>query len=331
MKLNFMKAVYLIMFVFIASLVVAKQVNLSEIMAKNILDNEDIFMYSPIKMIDSDTNTYWAYNRKGTDELFKTQAFVHFKFASNIIVDKIRVFNGHANNQDLRRVKILGLWAGINNRNENIKKESLKISLLDLSGFQEILLTNAIEVNEINIRVEESYSGSKYDYVCISEIEFWNKHEKYQIANLEEAEKEYVRTYRENLRKSIKGLFLSAADTEFDGTIEVVLGRWRELGIEVEKIDYVINAERKTPEFVLEFKEKIPYEGSVMIKSKYDRMRVDKDGFSHLTKPIVMGKWKIDKKGYIWVKIGNGCWKKSIKTDFKGTDLETVNSVMPLH
>ncbi|MGC8770060.1 MAG: NADase-type glycan-binding domain-containing protein [Brevinematia bacterium] len=179
---------------------------IKEIEAQNFIGGKDIFMYWGGNLVDGDISTSWAYTRGGTDKLFYTRAIVSFHFRNTNWIDEIRIWNGYGKNTDLwkknNRAKEISIWLGISVTNDFMNK---KYILKDTEGYQSIKF-NPVLVNKVNIQILSTYPGTTYDDTCISEIEFWYQGQKYEVANLEDAKREFVKKRK---RERVRDVLMS--------------------------------------------------------------------------------------------------------------------------
>ncbi|URA09907.1 hypothetical protein [Thermospira aquatica] len=116
----------------------------------------------------------------------------------------------------VKGLSLLFLYLVVKNNETNVITTNREVLLSD-SGWNEISLhelkVNPTNIDAVKFTILSTYPGTHYNDTCISEIEFWYKGKKYEIANLEEAKREYLRRYIEERRKGHKGLYNSELST----------------------------------------------------------------------------------------------------------------------
>ncbi|URA09904.1 NADase-type glycan-binding domain-containing protein [Thermospira aquatica] len=300
--------------------------------------NGDI-RYSVFSLFDGDIKTCWAENVEGDGSgperpmtwdnsgLFVIDRngageYVNVGFnpkSSPFLIDTIRIYNGYGKSEEIwkknNRVKglsLLFLYLVVKNNETNVITTNREVLLSD-SGWNEISLhelkVNPTNIDAVKFTILSTYPGTHYNDTCISEIEFWYKGKKYEIANLEEAKREYLRRYIEERRKGSKGLYNSELSTLSEENYEKLM---KAVGWEVEK-----DREKRT--FLVEFAEN----GEIIL----EWLNWAGEGSEAFRKHPrgVAGYWKIDENGSLWIKIGDNPWKKEMLNDYtilKGTDLE---------
>jgi hypothetical protein len=301
---------------FLCSITNAKQILLDGGTNEN-LYNCDVFgedgsitKYHEFNLLDGDLRTAVAINRKNgsTDKL---APYFYLIFKDEFPVDKIKIYNGFQINTNIynqnERVKEIQLQ--IQNVKDAFDKYSFQsnIQISDSTNGQEIILGNEIEIKNIGIFVLSTDPGTKYDDICVSEMEFWYKGEKYEVSNLAEAKQEYVKLYTDSALEwmtngiEVKGL----TDAGFKKLVK--LTGWG-----------ITQAEKKTM-FVYFEKDGIVH----------FRLVHTKNGKTEYLPMKEVGNWKFDSDGRFWIKLKGGEWKASKtsatvteKGGFLGTDLE---------
>jgi hypothetical protein len=108
-------------------------------------------------------------------------------------IDEIRIWNGYGKSPELwkknNRAKEISIWVGVS---ETKSFTNIEYVLKDTEGYQSIKFSPILG-NQVNVQILSTYPGTMYDDTCISEIEFWYQGQKYEVANLEEAKREFVR------------------------------------------------------------------------------------------------------------------------------------------
>ncbi len=321
-----------------------------DIFTKTIIDpdNGDPIEYNIFNFFDNNQKTAVVINAKfrQNDDIFK-YPFFRISLKKQYNIDKLVFYNGFQINDDLynknSRVKEIQITFFLENKifvnegeiyndviiDEKGRKQKIVIEwtniittnciLLDTKGKQ-IIEFPEVNANNLKIDVLTYYSGTQYDDICISKLEFWYRGEKYQVTNLKEAKKEYVKLYIAHVLNSLEpGVFLhDMEENNYNRLIKIAGWKYeqsesRQVGIFFEK-----SGEIKIHRFLL---------SSVK----------DRDLFP--TK--IIGKWKFDNEGRLFIMIGNGQFKlsqgKSIFTSsstekgpyFVGTDLEFEGIMEP--
>lgn len=287
----------------------------------------------------SGTNGLMLVDDKGLEVIERRGVGEHISIGlstKGVPVDKIVIYNGYCKSQELwkmnNRIKKIGIQVSyiINKKFGNFYFEE---ELKDIV-YNEILITNYLtnRIAGISFFILSTYPGTKYDDTCISEIEFWYKGKKYEVANLEEAKKEFLNNLRKEARSILTGYMAPFADggaglgeSVILVSLEELQARWRKLGIDVDKInmekfdiyedevdinypkagsytmcwirfvgmDGVINDKK----VLKDFKGKIVAEGKEKVRGR--------------TKLITIGEWKIDENAVVWIKVGKGEWKRA--------------------
>ncbi len=129
--------------------------------------------YQAFAAVDGNKDTCWAEGVDGNGE----GEFIKIKFTTTINLTEIYLLNGYMKNED------------VYNKNGKIKKAELSFSdgtVLDVD-LQEcsyykaedqtfsdcILLDTPISTDYLQITILEAEAGTKYDDICLSEIELW--------------------------------------------------------------------------------------------------------------------------------------------------------------
>ncbi|NPV02354.1 MAG: hypothetical protein HPY53_13350 [Brevinematales bacterium] len=288
-------------------------------MGSVILPYNDPLKYSPYNLFDKNKNTALALNTKNIDyeDTIKNNYFIVF-FTQPIDIDKICILNGYQKSDNLfyENERVKKLQISFYNSDFKIIQIISNISIYDIKDNQKIIFPQKINTSLMLFEVTEHYSGIKYQDLCISEIELWDGNEKYEIGNLEEAKKQYI-------NKLIKTYAIYLQDISFDytesigflETKEVLFSKWKKLGIKTDNI-YDIGELYNRPGFNtrISFEMDKKYSGSILIQLKKG-------------KNMQIGNWKIDDKGAIWIKVGNGIWKAAEDIKLAGTDLGTIEYI----
>ncbi|URA10589.1 NADase-type glycan-binding domain-containing protein [Thermospira aquatica] len=280
-------------------------------------EDGNIMKYSIFNLLDGNPKTTLALNKKNITSM-ATNEYFRIVFKENIKIDQLVFYNGFQRDEERfkknNRAKEIKVYVRVvsniitkGNREGIYKSNTFTTNLiLEDSWNKQVIPVGEVVGNTFIFHIFSTYPGTHYNDTCISEIEFWYKGEKYEIANLEEAKREYLRRYIEEMRKGSKGLYNSELSTLSEENYEKLM---KAVGWEVEK-----DREKRT--FVVEFAEN----GEIILEWA---MKDSEDLRKHPRG--VAGYWKIDENGSLWIKIGNNPWKKELLDyymTFKGTDLE---------
>ncbi|NPV39051.1 MAG: hypothetical protein HPY78_07215 [Brevinematales bacterium] len=200
-------------------------------------------------------------------------------------------------------------------------------------GGQEIILKLS---NVINLRftILSTYPGTTYDDTCISEIEFWYQGQKYEVANLEQAKREFVRKVREKARWGVGDPYDTETYIKESGPeVERRLAGYGITNVEVldmtGKMDIVgkrasvirvrkwVPAEGKGYRMVLYAQKK----GSGLKKRKVTTRDAEADVGEYeyeLREVVKIGEAKVDENGTTWAKLGNSEWRAVVITSGYG-------------
>ncbi|MCX7820376.1 MAG: hypothetical protein N2258_01720, partial [Brevinematales bacterium] len=199
--------------------------------------------YMIFNLFDNNLATTVAVNSKYNP--YKEVKFPYFRiwFKKLYKVDKIVIYNGFQKNDELYFKNCRGKEISITVLNYTDKE---KVDEYSISIETNILLNDTKEPQAINlpdvsgehwiIDFQSTYPGSVYDDICISEIEFWYKGKKYEVANLEKAKKEYIELRRREIIWQCSGVDV-AHSLGIKDNIDNVTNRLKEVGIEVDKLN----------------------------------------------------------------------------------------------
>lgn len=165
-------------------------------------DDYCILKYSLFNLFDKNIATTVALTKDKNNTSLLDLAFI-----TNYKINKIIIYNGYQKNSNVYlnndRPKSINLLVY---KYENGKKFNISfdtnIILLDITNSQTILF-NDVDGWYWGFGILSTYPGSKYNDICISEIEFWYNDEKYEVDNLEEAKKEYMEQTELVIKKQI--------------------------------------------------------------------------------------------------------------------------------
>lgn len=304
--------------------------NLDQSVVKS--DNGDVLYYFTFNLFDDNSNTAIALN---SNVMVNKDGNSYFRILllKSIIVDRIVILNGYcksintySNNNRVKELKFefssverIIVSNGVYNETiindkgqaEKIKFEYKKvydtnIILNDNGVFQDVSIGKLSNFNSIDVTIMDTYPGIKYDDTCISEIEFWYQGKKYEVANLEQAKKDFLARYKKELLNwlpvNLPHYIKYSETNRFKKTIEN-----KGLKEEVKAIEFDKN-------------------GGIFIYPESVKMVVvRKDGTYELNRKarIKLGDWKIGVNAEIMVKLNGGSWETTGDYKFfRGTFLE---------
>ncbi len=159
------------------------------------------------------------------------------------------------------------------------------------------------------------YPGTMYDDTCISEIEFWYQGQKYEVANLEQAKREFVRKRKERVLK----ILLGGPERREGYSFNWMFG-----------LSYIT--------FTRTGKERGEFFIQACIDSRgafVTNMKQAPDG-SEMIITNIRGEWRFDEEGIFWTRVKGKDWKatdvsyigendlgRQGAVYFRGSDIET--------
>ncbi len=265
--------------------------------------------YNEFNLLDKNLKTASAISKSNCSPEDSIPWFNIF-FKKEFPVDKIVIYNGFQLNMTVYQLNDRPNEVKIDSQNESDDSTNYSfvtnIQLLDITNSQELLLNKEIRIKNFGIGVLSTYPGTKYDDICLSKLEFWYKGEKYNVANLEEAKKEYIKTYIQRcLHWILSYYYINSINPEGMDKLDKLAGikKTVELGY-----DTCINFEKS---------------GDIKVIPALEDNKVR----------VHVGSWKFDDEGRLWIKLDNGDWKVSKSSEsnvnfgkrhFIGTDLDCV-------
>jgi|GEM_PF-7126255 len=283
-------------------------------MGNVIVNPQNPLYYSTYNLFDKNKYTALAMNAKYNNSDGNIPQDYFFIFLKNIItMDKLSLLNGYQKNEKLffENSRIQDVEIEIYYEEDIVY--TTNIILKDITNIQNIIFGKKIKCNNIFFTINSTYTGTKYNDVCISEMELWNGNEKYEIANLEQAKKEYLKKLKDTYKKYIA--HINFKDVETVGFLEdkdLIFSKWKKCGIKTDKIvDLGTIFNNPGLNTYLSFNVDSDYSGKINIKLYGGKI-------------MQIGNWKIDEKGAIWIKIGKGEWKVAENVHLAGTDLGTI-------
>lgn len=293
----------------------------------------DPLEYINFNVLDSNLNTAVAININSRSDEETKNPFFRVILKENYLFDKVIFYNGLQKSDTLYNhnsrakeiaIKLIDLSyekaiGGTYNKviyDEEGKEVRVNIvstlifeTNLELSDTKEKQLFEFSEVkgNYWIVEVLSTYPGSKYNDICISEIEFWDKGEKYNVTNLEEAKNEYYRMYVQRYFDSYAhgGMFKDLNESGYRKILKIT-----EWNYDKPEDRYIVVVLLKDGTILLKWGFKPGYEiNGKLVYRNYPQK--------------IIGNWKFEKDGSLWIKLQNDKWKKIIftKGDYQGTDL----------
>jgi hypothetical protein len=277
-------------------------------------DDGNVLTFFDFNSVDGNIKTCVAVN---TNMIYwtapgeKTAPFFKIILREKIKTDKLVIWNGFQRSTNLFNwnSRIKELYIEVRDYKVFKKKPDYvtNIILKDMLGMQELNLPSAFEGNEWIFSILSTYPGTKYDDICISEMELWYKGEKYEVANLEDAKREYVGLYIQNGKLTLHNANYMDGLKEEKYTNLLKLTDW----------PYEKPEERSIS---IRFKD----DGKITVGRFYGDSTHSEKYWKETYKLTEIGQWKFDRDGRLWVKVGNEIWKysKNGVGDLRGTDLE---------
>jgi hypothetical protein len=335
--------------------------------------------FTVFNLFDGKTNTCWAEGVKGNGagtngEMVWNEDFSYVVERNGVgeyiqiwskpfAVDKVVIYNGYQKSFQLfsanNRVKRIGILARVElkpfptnfndlplSERNKIWKSSIRdiitnVQLEDKMGGQEIILKLS---NVINLRftILSTYPGTTYDDTCISEIEFWYQGQKYEVANLEQAKREFVRKrkrekvwgvvmggiyvveWRGSKEKSIYGYLTSEGEVIETGDRNywihdmvyrtMVVKKTNNYGWRNDVWGCDLEWEIREDGFYYRVREgdmkrqinELKRQGYGVFSYPDEIKKQIRKGWEKIEKGKVVGKWKVDSYGNLWMDMGKG-------------------------
>ncbi|QJR21440.1 hypothetical protein BREVNS_0690 [Brevinematales bacterium NS] len=296
--------------------------------ADNMITGKNVLDYSPINIVDNNLTTCWAYNTEDK------KSRIVLRFTNFILIDEIRVYNGYQKSSNVyranARTKEVRLFLEREKREDFTPFANYGTStnvwfwegVLKDTFSAQVFKFKPVVANEFYFVVLSTYPGTTYDDTCISEIEFWYRGQKYEVANLEEAKREFVRKVRENARWGVgepydTETYIKESGPEVERrlaaygitNVEVLdqTGKMETVGrlASVVRVRWWVPEEGKGYRMVLYAQKK----GSGFKKRKVVRRSEEGDDEYELREVVKIGEAKVDENGTTWAKLGNSEWR----------------------
>ncbi len=301
-----------------------------------ITDSEDVLKSTGFNMLDG-TNV--------TSSLFycypsvSNCSYIDVLFSGSYPVDKLVFVNGEVSNTNYLKVKELRVLTyekgAIDGKEVTNEITNGNMTLLNTPERQEIYTYRQIEAVKWRFEIVSAYSNDSRvaeGLAALNEIEFWNNGVKYNITNFESAKAKFITNYRDNQLQWITNMFYFMREVTFNSVPETFAGKWTNLGVDVGNMELIVKDVNL--KLHIEFVPDGKYEGRILTGKREGQITAEKSNNTkakryHFIDSVELGKWKIDENGRLWIKIGNGEWKKEEGfLSFRGTDLEGAGSVM---
>lgn len=287
------------------------------------------FKDSVVNLIDGDSRTY---SINDISVKYKLEAVFKVNFRDQVPVDLMKIQNIPEGINDVCPAKDIVIRAYATD-GRILEKIYEKEAVLKSGESTVIRLNQNIAALKWEIAVRSVYGnvGAEADKTGVAEIEFWAGGEKYVPSNLDELKKKYYDDEREANAYGVNTRFSSVKEFSFKENTQKINKRFSSLGIRPDEME-----RSKTNDRILfiQMTTNTPFDGKIYAGKKNGRMKKawnKQTGERKVSfaEPIQIGEWKVDERGYFWIKIGNGQWKLSSndRDVFVGTDLEGVSAV----
>lgn len=284
--------------------------------------------YMIFNLFDNNLNTTVAVNSKYKP--YKEDAFPYFRivFKEPYKIDKIVIYNGYQKSDELysKNSRAKDILITVLNHIEKEKNKKYSVSIETNFLLNDTKEPQVIDLPDVSgdywiVNFKSTYPGSGSDDICISEIEFWYKGEKYEVKNLEEAKKEYLQARRRHELDGLQDTYhsLTRIGYELDYK-DKIFSLWKKLGVDVDKLYLYYPPEVERVDLYIKFaRESIfSFSGDITALKKDDKIIRNFKGKNkywlfddlYVKKSLMkIGEWKIDEYGRIWMKVGKGEWK----------------------
>ncbi|URA11012.1 NADase-type glycan-binding domain-containing protein [Thermospira aquatica] len=271
--------------------------------------------YSPFNLLDGQTNTCWAEGVKGDGSgefqyyytngkwLWKYPTFYDFKyhgsggagvllvFSNLFSVNRLKIINGYTKSKETyfnnaRPSKLEMIFWGAKEKGVITVKI---IELEDVMESQWIEVGYIEEIKAIAFTILSTYPGTRYDDTCISEIEFYYQGRKYEVVNLEEAKREFLRTWKNEVMN-----ILSGGDWGWGYSF-----CWWD---NTSYIEFDKTGEESGTFFIDAF---LDPRGAI-ITNENQVKKGDKMGVTN-----IYGEWRFDEEGVFWTRVRGRSWKRT--------------------
>lgn len=303
-----------------------------------------------VKKDGSGTNGYKVFNQyqllsvenNGVGE-YLVVSFKNYKEIAGI--DTIKLYNANSNNYN--RIKELGVLVtykyGTNFSNKYFVAElkNTKVNQIKLSDYS----FDKSNITGFTFWIVSTYPGTDTNnHTAISEIEFWYKGKKYEIANLEEAKREFIEKRKlmwysmlvstgfdpvetAKVNKYVRERLKNWQGNEFECDLTTnSMKILKEMGFDVDKYLYQYGGDRKNP--ILGWKIYLQFG---LDKKIYFFKRVNEreteEAYLWDYEKVKIGEWDVDEMGTLWIKLDGREKKAAIDERLSGTDLEFLDPI----
>lgn len=302
-----------------------------------LLNNSDrvaAYDSSAINLLDGDTNTaarvFYILGQQDP-------SIMEVVLSTNINVDKIVFINGNTNRGDSFAVHEMNGAVYQRIGSNDVLSVDGKIELSNGQNRQEFKLERTACGYKWRFEVLSVYSSAermmKYGMANIAEIEFWHKGEKYPVADLESLKKEFKELWISRVTNIINYYFSSVNNAMI--MTNSVTENWKQLGVDLKFLEAKtvqkrtrLHLELTVDPNITEAPVNAVLSGNFILGRLNGRISLTQDTTNkikqyHFIDGIKLGEWLVDDWGRLWVKVGNGAWKKETGPDFsfQGTDL----------
>ncbi len=260
-------------------------------------------------------------------------------FERNMTVDRIVIVNGEEGNANAYYVREMNGTAYERQGTNDTSVLKGVIALSNDRSRQTVVFDRPVSAARwvFEILTVHAPDGAPGAGLCaLSEIEFWNRGEKYTVANMDQARRDFIAYTASNTALSFRRYLetVNGAALRDDG----VLARWSGAGVETGRIDWTRKKDRTILylEFTRETNSREPAPQSVLsgtiragtrnaaLRKREDRATGMKSW--HFRESVELADWSVDIWGILWVRVGKGEWKMETGPflSFQGTDLEDL-------
>lgn len=249
-------------------------------------------------------------------------------------VDKIVLVNGASKEADITGAKSVRFAA--NDSMVLVNKKVLEAQVYQ-NSFRfmvnkdrfEIPFDKAIDAYKWQFNIIDSLGreDSPFSIASISEIEFWYNDVKYKVLNLDELREAIKREWRSTCLNGLLRQYSWIKHSYFSQDKTDLLKVWKESGIPVDNLKVYTSSKLILD---IEFITNQDFAGDILAGKTNGSITLDPK--SPMDRPayffqdaLVLGKWKMDEDGSLWILIGKGEWKLSRSSiDFRDTILSGI-------
>ncbi len=323
----------------------------SDYLIQTIPPSTNIMLNSFINAIDNNLGTSVVVNLKYRPFSEIVNPFFRIIFKQPFLCDKIVIYIGNQKNDKLfkecDRPKELFITV-LESFGEKNKDYTISLTntyfLVDKMGGQAINFGKIIKGNVWIFDILATFNGNKSNDIYISEIEFWYKGKKYEVANLEEAKREFIEKRKlrwyimlvsttfdpvetAKVNKYVREKVKTWQGNEFECDLTTnSMNIFKEMGFDMNKYLYQYGGDIKNPiigwKIYLEFG---------LDKKIYFFKRVNEreteEAYLWDYEKVKIGEWDVDKMGTLWIKLDGREKKAALDERLRGTDLEFLDPI----